>query len=315
MCTKIHYVIAVSISLLLGACSKEPVNQSVNTSKETCMAYMAADPALSCFYAALRRIALDQDTAYLQHGPFSFFAPTDAAFAQAGINIANISAMDKKTLKKIIYGHILTGRLGSATVAGFYKLQARCLDTTFRPILSRNYYGLFLNGNSTALSTDLGDGIVHKMDHIAWPGTVTLWQTIKENKALTMLTAAIARTAPPPGQTSPQLNYQEILESGLPQAGWLTSTMLCPTDEAFHTLGYRDVAAIEQLSLQDVRNLLNRHIVRDYYFTADYLMSGVLEWGSPVLKTGGNIIYPKIVQANIKATNGVAHLIDQVILP
>jgi uncharacterized surface protein with fasciclin (FAS1) repeats len=315
MFKKIRYCVPGIFSLLLFACSKEPVNKAINTAKQTCVEYMAADPELSCFYAALNRIELDKDTAYLQRGPFSFFAPTDAAFTKAGINKQAIGTFDKDSLRKIIYGHILTGRLGSATVAGFYKLSALCLDATFKPILSRNYYGLFLNGNSAVQSTDLGDGVVHKMESVVFPGTATLWETIRTNKDLTFLTAAIERTVPPAGDPTPVFNYKRLLESGVPEGAWFTSTVLCPTDAAFRTLGYRDVAAIEQMSPSEIRVLLTRHVVREYYFTPDYFMEGTLVPGSAILKVGHNLISPNIVQANIKASNGVAHLIDQVILP
>ncbi|MEI3802796.1 MULTISPECIES: fasciclin domain-containing protein [unclassified Chitinophaga] len=315
MFKKIRNAALVIISLQWSGCSKEPVNKEVNTSKQTCVEYIAADPELSCFNAALNRIDLGADTSYLQKGPFSFFAPTDAAFTRVGMTVEAIRHFDKDALRKIIYGQILTGRLGSATVAGFYKLSARCLDSTFKPILARNYYGLFLNGTGAIQSTDLGDGVVHKMENVVFPGTATLWETIKGNKNLTMLAAAIERTAPPPGQTSPQLNYKQLLESGIPEGAWMTSTVLCPTDAAFHTLGYNGLEDIQQMRIEDIRSLMRAHIFRDYLFTPDYFMNGMLQPGSAVLQVGHNVIYPKIVQANIKASNGVAHLIDQVILP
>lgn len=315
MFKKIRCAGVVMISLLLFACSKELVNKEVNAAKPTCLEYIAADTELSCFYAALNRINLAGDTSYLKRGPFSFFAPTDAAFARVGMTIQTISNFDKDSLRKIIYGQILTGRLGSATVAGYFKLSALCLDSTFNPILSRNYYGLFLNGNSAVLSTDLGDGVVHKMDNVVFPGTITLWEMIKNNKDLTMLTAAIERTTPTSGQPSSLLNYRKILDTGLPETNWMTSTVLCPTDAAFRKLGYNSLEDIAQLSSSGLNNLFRMHIDKGYFFTPDYFMNGTLDPGSTTLKVGSNIISPKIIQANIKASNGVAHLIDQIILP
>lgn len=315
MFRKIHYTVLAGIALLLSACAKEQVNKEVNNGKQTCIEYIASDPELTCFRAALDRIGLAGDAAYIKKGPFSFFASTDAAFARAGINVQAINNYDKDSLKKIIYGQILSGRLGSATVAGFYKLNALCLDSTFKPVLSRNYYGLFLNGTRTLLSTDLGDGVVHKMENVIFPGTSNLWETVKANKDLSMLAAAIERSVPLPGQPSFRLNYKMILETGLLESGWIASTVLCPTDAAFHKLGYKNTADIQQLSDEAIGTLLRMHIIQGYFFTSDYFMSGALIPGSPVLKVGSNIIYPKIIQANIKASNGVAHLVDQVILP
>ncbi|MGO4291050.1 fasciclin domain-containing protein [Chitinophaga sp. RAB17] len=315
MFKKICYAGLVMMSLVLFACSKELVNKNVNTGKQTCLEYIAADTELSCFNAALNRINLTADTSYLKRGPFSFFAPTDAAFAKAGMTVQSISNFNKDSLRKIIYGQILSGRLGSATVAGYFKLSALCLDSTFNPILSRNYYGLFLNGTGATGSSDLGDGVVHKMDNVVFPGTITLWEMIKNNRNLTMLAAAIERTTSIPGQPSSSLDYRKILDTGLPESNWMTSTVLCPTDAAFHALGYNSLEDIAQLSPGGLNNLLRMHIDKGYFFTPDYFMNGTLEPGSARLKAGSNIIFPNIIQANIKATNGVAHLIDQIILP
>lgn len=315
MLQKILLTVIVVPALFLFGCSKETVNKEVNTARETCFEFISKDPELSCFQAAIDRIDLAKDPDYLQKGPFSFFVPTDAAFAKAGLNKQAIINYDKEELRQIINGHILNGRLGSATVAGFYRIGARCLDNTYKPILSRNYYGLFLNGNKSVASTDLGDGMVHKLEGVAFPGTTNLWQFIKNDERLSILTAAIELTVVPPGQPDFGSDLKKLLETGMQLGVRIESTVLCPTDAAFHTLGYQTQADLNRLSVSQLRLLLLQHVLSDYKFTSDFLMDGTLVPGSRTLTLGKSIIYPELIQTNIKASNGVAHIIDQVILP
>ncbi|NSL85903.1 hypothetical protein ECE50_003610 [Chitinophaga sp. Mgbs1] len=310
----IHYTGWTIMALLLFACSREELNREVNMPRQTCLDYIAADPQLSCFNAALQRTGLAADTAYLKRGPFSFFAPTNAAFAAAGLDIQAVQRFDKDSLRKIVYAHVLSGRLGNSTLSGFYRISAVCLDTIYKPMLIRNYYGLFLNGHITENATDLGDGIVHKMNAIAFPISSTLWEFIRDNPQLTMLKAAIERSVPLPGQPAVQLNYREILDTGLPGV-WTTSTVLCPDNDAFRKLGYNDVDDIQQATEQQIKNILRMQISRGYFFVCDYLGAGTMQPGSDILRAGSNIIYPRITRANIKGSNGVAHMTDQVVLP
>jgi len=311
---KLQFALTGSLLFLLMACSKETVNKEVNAGKQTCFEFIKADAELTCFSAAMERIELAKDPAYQQNGPFTFFAPTDAAFRAAGLDLTAIKNYDKLALKKIIDGHILSGRLGGSTTAGFYKIYARCLDENYKPVLSRNYYGLFLNGFNSLSTADLGDGIVHKTAGVAFPGTTTLWETICSKQNLSIFRTAIEMTEPAPGEPPSGINFKKILQSGLPEAAWMESTVFCPTDEAFRTLGFQSPAEMRQLSAAQATLMLIPHIIKEYSFTADFLQSGAMEPGSSTLRMGSSIIFPQIIQANIKASNGVAHIIDQVIL-
>jgi uncharacterized surface protein with fasciclin (FAS1) repeats len=307
------YIAVCIFSSLLISCSKETVNNEVNTNKETCMQFMEKAADLTCFRAALEKIDLAKDPQYLQNGPYTFFAPVDAAFKKAGLDAEAIRNYDREALKKIIYGHILSGRVGGGAAGGFYSIEARCLSKDYQPILTRSYHGLFLNGNGSMATADLGDGLVHKLDGVAFPGTDQLWDIIQLKPELSMFTALVEQAS---GHGIPSYyDFKKVLSTGDEQLGWFRSTVLIPTNSAYAALGYNDPADFDRFGVTEKIQMLALHITQGYSFTSDFIEKDWLTPGSDILKKGSSIIYPRLRETNIKASNGVAHIIDQVILP
>lgn len=304
--------IIVACSLLVVSCSKETVNKETNDNKETCLQFIGNATDLTIFKAALDRTGLTTDPEYLQNGPFTFFAPDDAAFKKVGLDLEAIRNYDKEALKKIIYGHVLAGRLGGGAAGGFYAIEALCLYKGYMPILSRNYYGLFLNGNASKASSDLGDGLVHKLSGVAFPGTVNLLQLIQGRPELSMFVALIEKNS---DHGSPYLiDYKRLLTTGEPRLNWSNSTVICPTNEAFARLGYNTVADFDRLNESGKALMMSLHTTIGYSFTSEFIQNDWLLPGSDILRKGNSVILPRLLETNIKASNGVLHIIDQVIL-
>ena len=306
------YITVFIFSCWLVSCSKETVNKNVNTNKETCLQFIDKADDLTFFRAALERIELEKDRHYLENGPYTFFAPVDEAFKKAGLNLEAIRNYDKELLKQLVYGHILAGRLGGGAAGGFYTIEARCLSQDYQPILSRNYYGLFLNGNGSISTGDLGDGLVHKLNGVAFPGSEQLWTIIQSRPELSMFAALVEKTS---GHGIPgYYDFKQILTNGDQRYSWNKSTTLIPTNEAFAALGYHDPSDLDQLDLSSKNLILIAHITQGYSFTSDFIENEWLTPGSDVLKMGSSVIFPRLLETNIKGSNGVAHIIDQVIL-
>ena len=303
-----------AVALLFCACSKEVVNKQTNSANATCIQFIENDPELTCFRAALERIELAKDITYLESGPYTFFAPVDAAFKKAALDLQTIKTYDKEALRKIMYGHILNGRLGGKAGGGFYTLKARSLLKDYLPVVSRNYFGLFLNGCNSTSAADLGDGVVQKINGVAFPGTQTLWETIQTYPGLSMFVELLKRSKNDrhPGY----MDFTRLLQEGVntPDLYWMNSTVLCPTNDAFARIGYKTPEDFDRLDLVQAIGLGFQHISSDYQFTSDYLQTYLLDPGSNVLKKGRSVVFPKLLQTNIKASNGVMHIIDQVIL-
>lgn len=307
-------IIAISAAaLVFSSCSKEVVNKETNTAKETCLQFIEHDAELSCFRAALERVELSKDVTYLENGPYTFFAPSDVAFKKAGLDVQAIRNYDKDALKRIVYAHILNGRIGGKDGGGFYTIQARSLQADYRPVLSRNYYGLFLNGFNSIGSGDLGDGVVNKLNGIAFPGTQTLWETLQQYPQLSLFVELLKKTVN--DQHPGYMDFTRLLQEGVPSLNVTSSTAVCPTNEAFARIGYHTIEDFDRLDISQLYSLLFMHVSFGYSFTSDYIQNYLLDPGSDVFKKGKSVVYPRFQQTNIKASNGVLHIIDQVILP
>lgn len=315
------YLMAVWL-LLTTACTKEK-DKPANVPQPKCLEYIRQHKALTILAKAMERVQLQEDLLYQQASPSTIFAPTDTAFINAGLNMAAIEKMDTATLRRLIYGHILQGRLGSSTVAGFFKLSASCLSRDYRPVLSRNYYGIFLNGHRSREITELGDGMVHQINGVAFPGDKTLWETIRHHQQLGMFTAAVEMTDGLGNRW--RSSIKEVLMYGDKKSGAYDNTVLAPTDAAFKALGFETVEDLKKLPTEELGLLLDSHILQGYQFTADFtggmllIGRGTKEYQSAAnglaFRTTRNIINPGIIQSNIKANNGTVHIVDQLILP
>lgn len=113
-------------------------------------------------------------------------------------------------------------------------------------------------------------------------------------------------------------------------------TVFAPTDDAFSALpepfnNAANIAAItDQGQIDALANILKYHVLADRYFTLDL---GVTDWLTTLadgpnnqligirainkgyVKGNQNSSFAKADPANILATNGVVHVINQVLLP
>ncbi len=115
-------------------------------------------------------------------------------------------------------------------------------------------------------------------------------------------------------------NVAQVLSGGGP------FTVFAPTNTAFRSAGFPDAASIQAADPNTLASILTYHVIPARVFSSDLvngqqpstvnggklkisLMSGASVMGN------GNATASNIVSANIVATNGVIHVIDQVLLP
>ena len=97
---------------------------------------------------------------------YTVFAPTDAAFAQLGLNASNISSLDKATLTTILLYHVTHGDRFSQSVVG--ARQIRMLNGEFTKISTSG--GVTINGaNIVAVDIDARNGVIHVIDQVLLP--------------------------------------------------------------------------------------------------------------------------------------------------
>jgi transforming growth factor-beta-induced protein len=254
-------------------------------------------------------VAADLLPTLLGEGPFTLFAPTNEAFAAAGIT----TLPDVETLTAVLTYHVLSGEVRAADLpSGSATINA--LGGDF--YLSNNgSNGVFINGTTQVVATDIegSNGVVHVINRTLLPPSQTIAgivTSLANDGQFTALLAAVARIQP-------------LLEAASNEEANLT--VFAPTDAAFAAA----LTALGAESLDDVNDealtaILQHHIVGARAFSTD-LSSGdvptlngnitVNTSNLTLTSSSGNTVNLVTTSLNILATNGVIHVIDAVLVP
>jgi uncharacterized surface protein with fasciclin (FAS1) repeats len=156
--------------------------------------------------------------------------------------------------------------------------------------------------------------VIHAINRVLMPATGTIVQTAISNPNLSLLVAAVLRASQ--GTTN--------VAAALSGAGPLT--VFAPTNQAFINAGFADADAINAADPTTLTTILTYHVIAGRIFSSD-LVNGEtpatlngetvtieLSNGAQV-KGQSNSTPSNIIQTNILASNGVVHVIDQVLLP
>ena len=249
-------------------------------------------------------------------GPFTIFAPTDAAFealfTELGVNgIEDLSAED---LTPILTYHVVSGNVRAVDVNTG---TVPTLNTEADIEIDADGSGVVLNGSSNVIATDVQgtNGVVHVIDKVLIPGAEEEPQSIANiasaNSDFTSLVAALAKA--------------ELVET---MDGEGNFTVFAPTNQAFQNL-FNDlgVSGIDDLSKETLTQVLLYHVLGSKVMSGD-ISSGYVETLAtnspdmdPVtlrLDVNDGVKLNKetmVTTADIEAFNGVIHIIDKVLLP
>ena len=154
--------IAVYLMLTLLVASSLPLNASADETQD-----IPANAAATGIHDSLVAALIHADlVATLQGtGPFTVFAPTDQAFADAGIDLAALNTEEgKETLTDILLFHVYSGTLASTDITEGMKL--RMLngdDAMLSP--TQGIEG----ANITSIDVQTSNGIIHIVDKVLMP--------------------------------------------------------------------------------------------------------------------------------------------------
>lgn len=317
------------VCLLLAACTKDD-HALVVTAKPTLLQYVSTDTSLTLFKAACQRAGMLNDSTFGASGPYTLFAPNDTAMKAGGLTADQINNYDPATLRGILQYHVVQGRLSSTSLVGFYTQDVLSQNTRYKPTLTKNYFGFFLNGIPVVeANIAVGDGVVHKIGRVAFPPAGNLMDMLNNAPDLTMMATAmrILRIDTVLVKKDPADVTRAHVQGTTPDS---TFTMFAPTDAAFHAFGYTDTMMLKQLPPAQLARIFN------YYFRPGSLYTGIMKggmvWGINFLyqdsyryytvqadgftiQGNGNISPIHIIRPDNTATNGVLHVIDQIIIP
>lgn len=299
---------AAFMAFSLSACNDDDDDTPMNPVTRNIPAVASADPQFSTLVAALTKAEL---VSTLQGtGPYTVFAPNNAAFTKAGIT--SLDGLTKDALTPILTTHVLSGMVKAADVKSG---TVKTLNTNNDIYLSKNADGVFINGNIKVVSTDVSasNGVIHVIDNVIVPPTKNLVQIAQGDTNFTELVSLVLAADPAVATALGSAT------SGL--------TVFAPTNAAFREVYKTTPKATLVGNKALLTSVLLYHVVPNRVFSTDLpnvtgpvatantngTLTFDLAGGAKVVgKSSGA---SNITAANILATNGVVHVIDKVLMP
>jgi uncharacterized surface protein with fasciclin (FAS1) repeats len=181
--------------------------------------------------------------------------------------------------------------------------------------VTKDQRGVFVNGAQVVQAdVQASNGIIHVINKVLMPAVGNIVQAAQGNANLSYLVAAVLRASE--GSTN--------VAAELSAAGALT--VFAPTNQAFINANFATVDAIRQADPATLANILTYHVIRARVLSTDLregAMPATLNGGTVTISLSGgakvrgraNTSASNIIAADIITTNGVVHVIDQVLLP
>ncbi len=336
--SKIAFPILLAVlAFILFSCSEDdapvvpPTTETPPT--QTIVELAVASDALTQLEAAV--IKADLAGTLSGTGPFTVFAPTDAAFTALlealGSNYTSIDDFDTDAeialLKNILLYHVIPSEVKAGDLA------AGQVETAF----ANNPISVIGSGNSFVIgdasetdakitSTDIAatNGVVHLIDKVLLPqaaldfvaGLKDIVGIASSNEDFSVLVAAVVKT-----------DLVETLKSEGP------FTVFAPTNDAFVALldalgsGYNsldDFDTAEEIAL--LKNILLYHVVPAQVKSTDLVAGEVgtayVDNSIAIIANADTFVIgdasdtnANITAIDFEATNGVVHVVDKVLLP
>ena len=245
-------------------------------------------------------------------GPFTLFAPTNAAFAALpkGTLETLLKPENRELLQKVLTYHVVSGDLKAKDLKSGKVATVEGNSVT----LKVNKHGVKVNGiNVTKADIGASNGVIHVIDRVLIPPGL---MSAKPKPAGTIVDVAASNPAFSTLVTA-------VKAAGLVEtlSGKGPFTVFAPTNEAFAAL---PKGTLEKLLKPENRDLLRKvltyHVVSGNLKAKDLRSSKVptVEGNSVVLqvsKNGVKVNNINVIKADVDASNGVIHVIDQVLLP
>lgn len=265
--------------------------------------------AESTVHNALRTAleATELDDVLRGEGPFTVFAPTDAAFMALPPGLLDQLLQEPEgELTQILLYHVIGGGVYASDLEnGQMVVTVQGQDVT----ITINDDGVFVNdAEITVVDLEADNGVVHVIDAVLLPEPelVSIYEIISNSPDHTTLTSIVDL-----------LGINEDLDDD--EAGELT--VFAPTDDAFAALGQDVIDALLSDPFADLLQIIRHHV------TVGSVLSTALSDGLEVTMASGQttmitinddgvfIDDAKITVVDLVATNGVVHVIDAILLP
>ena len=240
-------------------------------------------------------------------GPFTVFAPTDAAFAKVPKATLDALAADPARLKAVLLYHVVPGRVTAADVAKL--TSAKTAEGRSLAIKVANGSVFVDAAQVTTPDVEATNGVIHVIDSVLIPqeATATAPKTIV--------------------QTAVAAGSFKTLASLLKKAGLVGTlqgkgpfTVFAPTDAAFAKLPKATLAALAKDKAK-LRSVLLYHVVKGNVPAAKVVTlrsAKTLNGKAVSIRVNGGKVSvggARVTTADVKASNGVIHVVNKVLIP
>ncbi len=294
-------LLTIPLAFTLGACDEDSDPIDIPEGEGTVVEVAQRAGSFSTLLTALDAAGL---TAALEaEGPFTVFAPTDAAFAAMDPGTLSDLLADTELLTAVLTYHVVPGLFDAGEVVN--------LDSA--PTLNGKALSISVDAgtvrvdNAVVTATDIpaDNGIIHVIDRVMTPEPIEdLVQLAKSAGVFNTLLTAVEAAG-----------LTEVLKGDGP------FTVFAPTDEAFAAVPAEALAAL-LADTDALAAVLTYHVVPGELPASQVLSTSALTTvnGAEASISIGEDGLPRIDDAVITATdieakNGIIHVIDRVIFP
>jgi len=287
------------------------------------------DPEFSTLVAAVQAAGL-QDI-FTQRGPFTVFAPNNAAFAKIPADTLNGLLADKDALTKVLARHVIKNqKITSADIKSPRNPPTFQVPTFLDEFITiKKSGGAVLVNNARVIKVDAlaSNGVAHVIDAV-----------LAEEKAPAYPPAP---APPPPAYPAPRQDNLLQTLVGNPDFSTLVTavttaglqdifaepgpfTVFAPNNAAFAKVPKKALVAL-LADKNALTKVLARHVIKDAKVTSSDIINDsrqsfqvetFLGEKITVKKEYGNVLVNEatVIQPDVLASNGVAHVIDTVLL-
>ena len=233
-------------------------------------------------------------------GPFTLFAPTDAAFKKLPEGTLDALINDPAKLKEILLYHVVPGKVMAADVTKLNKATTANKKTLIVSVKEGKVY--IDKSEVKGADVKASNGVIHIIDSVLIPAQNIVEAASKSNQFKTLLTAVKAAS------------LVDTLKSEGP------FTLFAPTDAAFKKLpeGTLDALINDPAKLKEI---LLYHVVPGKVMAADVTKLNKATTANKktlIVSVKEGKVYidkSKVVSADLEAGNGIIHVIDTVLIP
>ncbi|MGQ3677223.1 fasciclin domain-containing protein [Tenacibaculum discolor] len=303
----------LSFGLLTSCSDDDPVIEKPKNIVDLAV----ADSNLSVLVAALQKA--DLVSALQADGPYTVFAPTDAAFQALLDSNDSWNSLDDipvETLKSVLLFHVISGEVKAADLSNTYVNTLSTGPNDEMLSLQVEVDGTVeFNGDSKPIATDVmaSNGVIHTIDKVMLPANVVTLAL--NNSGFTSLVAALT-------DSRHTTDFVSLLKEDGPY------TIFAPTNDAFQALldSNDSWSSLADIPIATLEAVLKYHV-----FAGGNVQSDELSDDQEITMFDGNIVTVDLSSGakldtssgqsvvisltDVQGTNGVIHVVDSVLLP